>query len=109
MGDFLGEPCICAIPVKKTEQYKEQRKADKLLHLCKTPIGVDPGMDDLQYIGSNSYIDSEQFNQKKNYKIHNDFGEDIISLSEHNLKYALSHINTLDRNIAINKIKSLSI
>lgn len=109
IGDFLGDPGICGIPLKQTIQTEEQRKIDQLFHLCKTPIGIENELNDIQYVGGNSYVDMNQFNQSNNYTIHNDIGKDIISLSEHNLKYALSHINTFDRNLAINKIKSLSI
>lgn len=109
IGDFLGDPGICGIPIKKTAHTEEQRKADTLLHLCKTPIGVEPELAALQHIGGDSYINPYQFYQNNTYKIHNDIGKNIVSLSEHNLKYALSHINTFDRNLAIDKIKSLSI
>jgi hypothetical protein len=109
IGDFLGDPGICGIPIKNTTQNKEQKRAAKLLHLCKTPIGIEPELAPLQHIGADSFTDPGQFNQKRNHIIHNDLGENIVTLSEHNLKYALSHINTFDRNLAINKIKSLSI
>ena len=109
IGDFLGDPGICGIPIRKTIQTDALRRADKLLHLSRTPIGIEPELADLQHIGGDSYINKSQFNLSRNYKVHNDIGKNIISLSEHNLKYALSHINTFDRNLAINKIKSLSI
>ncbi|MCK5543423.1 MAG: hypothetical protein KAI40_12090 [Desulfobacterales bacterium] len=109
IGDFLGDPGILGIPIRRTTQSEEQRKADELLHLCKTPIGFEHSLDDLQHIGGGSYVNVSQFNNANNYKIHNDIGKNIITLSEHNLKYALSHINTFDKNLAINKIKSLSI
>ena len=109
IGDFLGDPCILGIPIKRTPQSEEQRKADELLHLCKTPIGLEHELIGLHQTEGGSYMDVSQFTQTNNYKIHNDIGDNIITLSEHNLKYALSHINTFDKNIAINKIKSLSI
>ena len=109
IGDFLGDPGICGIPKNRTTQNEQQKKADVLLDLCKTPIGMERELHDMQHIGGGSYVDPRLLIKNNSYKIHNDIGKDIITLSEDNLKYALSHINTFDRNIAINKIKSLSI
>jgi hypothetical protein len=109
IADFLGNPGICAIPVKRTIQSEQQRKADELLHLCKTPIGIEHEVHNKKHFGGGSYIDVTQFIQTDEHKFNNDIGKNIITLSEQNLKYALSHINTFDKNIAINKIKSLSI
>lgn len=109
IGDFLGNPGILGIPIKRTTHSENQEKASALLHLSKTPIDIEHGFDTLQHIGGNSYVDLNQLNQINNYKIHNDIGKKAITLSEHNLKFALSHINTFDKNLAINKIKTLSI